>query len=258
MKIFFRLQTGQITNEFSIDANRPTTFGRSSNCDFKVTDELISSQHFKLHFRPPKLEVIDLDSKNGTYLNGIRIDRSEMYIGDEVRAGSTKISITAEKMDSETVRMITFPGTEKDRIEAGLKIDFSGTYQQSLNRKKEASQNTQAPRPKSSVEREIEYRKQNTKILISKHEIKLRNRAQASAASTVDVILMIFAIGFPLFLTNLVLVFSPEVLKNNRLIVMLISEVFFVSVYYIMNFKVLKFTLGEKIAGIQALYENQN
>lgn len=258
MKIFFRLQTGQIVSEFSIDANRPTTFGRSSNCDHKVTDELISAKHFKLHFRPPKLEVIDLDSKNGTYLNGIRIDRSEMFLGDEVRAGSTRIKIIAENMDPDSIKMVTFPGSDRDRVEAGLKLDFSGTYQLAQNKKEEAKLNLKTPKPKSSVEREIEDRKQNSRILISKHEIKARNRAQASIASTLDVVLMILAIGFPLFLTNLILVFSPEIFKSNRLLVMLISEVIFVGSYYTLNFKVLKFTLGEKLAGIQTLYENQD
>jgi pSer/pThr/pTyr-binding forkhead associated (FHA) protein len=257
VKVVLRLQTNNMINEVTLEPNKPLTFGRSSKCDMKVTDELMSGSHCRINYVPPKLEITDLDSKNGTYLNGIRVEQSEVFLGDEIRVGSTKITILTERMENKAIQALTFPGAAKDRAAHELKLDFTGARQ--MNQ----SYFTSAYGPKStstsqSIHREIEVRKQaKSKIKLSKFEIKQRNKVRASMASTIDIVLLIMAAGVPLILTNLAIVFNPTLLQNYRLPVMLFSEIVFVGFYFLFNFKVLKFTFGEKLAGIQELYSSQ-
>lgn len=258
MKVVLRLQTNKMVNEVSLEPNKPVTFGRSSKCDMKVTDELMSGAHCRIVYVPPKLEITDLDSKNGTYLNGIRVEQSEIFLGDEIKVGGTKITILTERMDNQAIQSLTFPGVAKDRVAHELKLDFTGARQMNQSFISKAH-GPKAATTSQSIVREIEVRKQaNSKIKLSKFEIKQRNKVRASMASTIDVILLILAIGFPLVLTNLAILFNPALLQNYRLPVMLLSEIIFVGLYFLFNFKIFKFTFGEKLAGIQDLYRAQD
>lgn len=70
-------------------------FGRDRVCSIRVvTDEKVSRRHCAFYIDPPRLSVRDLDSRNGTYVNGARVtgDR-ELEDGDELRAGDTAIRV---------------------------------------------------------------------------------------------------------------------------------------------------------------------
>ena len=50
------------------------TIGRDLNCDISIVDRQVSRVHAKIEFHEGnKLSIIDLDSKNGTYVNGSRL-----------------------------------------------------------------------------------------------------------------------------------------------------------------------------------------
>lgn len=66
--------------------------GRSSEADFQlnsVLDQHISRRHFVIDLCPPKCRIIDSGSRNGTHLNGEKIENAELRDGDEIRIGKT-------------------------------------------------------------------------------------------------------------------------------------------------------------------------
>ena len=68
---------------------------KADKCDYAIADEKISSRHFSLSVSYDKLMISDLNSTNGTFVNGIKIDRPRMLqSGDTVVAGGTKIIIS--------------------------------------------------------------------------------------------------------------------------------------------------------------------
>ena len=68
---------------------------KTDKCDYAIADEKMSSRHFSLSVSFDKLMISDLNSTNGTYVNGIKIDRPRMLqSGDTVVAGGTKIIIS--------------------------------------------------------------------------------------------------------------------------------------------------------------------
>jgi len=74
-------------NDYALDKMK-NTVGRSANCDIQIGDLLVSNKHFCIWFEDEEWRIRDLNSRNGTYLNGQRIE--EPYLlddGDRVRVG---------------------------------------------------------------------------------------------------------------------------------------------------------------------------
>lgn len=257
MKVILRLQNSTIVNEVPIEANTGLTIGRSSNSDFKVSDALMSATHCRITLVPPKLEIIDLDSKNGTYINGIRIEQADIFLGDEIKIGSTKISILQDKMDENSINALTFPGKPIDRGIQNLQLDFTGARTINQNNYKTENRNDKRPTD-GSIDKEVETRiKANSKIKLSKQEIKLKYKKNSSLAATLDGVLMIFALALPLIIVNFLFLMKLSFLQDRRLETILFAEILSVSLIYLINFKLLKFSLGEKLTGIQSKYLNQ-
>jgi len=67
-----------------------TIIGRSSDCDLRIYDESLSRQHlciFPSPEEPGQFVIQDLDSRNGTWVNGIRITKQVLRDGDRVAIG---------------------------------------------------------------------------------------------------------------------------------------------------------------------------
>lgn len=65
--------------------------GRSEHCDVYCDDLMMSKQHFALELQDGCLFITDLQSMNGTSVNGIRISgRRQLQPGDEIIAGSLR------------------------------------------------------------------------------------------------------------------------------------------------------------------------
>lgn len=235
--------------DHEVNLNYAVAFGRSSRSEVQLSDEMISGSHCRFILKRNRLELTDLDSKNGTYLNGIRVEHSEVFIGDEVRIGNTVITLDDKHMSPDSVDILTFPGPQKDRISYELKADFTGTRieNQSLSAKNSA---------RSSHVREIELRKRvKSRIKLSKQEIKSRYKFLSLIGTLLDVAFAILILFLSFIIIKKTLPRTMD--KDFRLYLILMSEVFIIGTYYVMNFKVSKFSIGEKISGIKNLYLKQ-
>ena len=67
----------------------PTVLGRSLECHVQVTDPWISSMHALFERRGEELWVVDLDSRNGTFLDGERVHAAPVRPGAKLRFGRT-------------------------------------------------------------------------------------------------------------------------------------------------------------------------
>jgi hypothetical protein len=61
--------------------------GRHHTCDVVIPDLTVSRCHARLVFRDGRWILRDLDSKNGTTVNGLRVGRCELRPGDRVALG---------------------------------------------------------------------------------------------------------------------------------------------------------------------------
>jgi pSer/pThr/pTyr-binding forkhead associated (FHA) protein len=71
----------------TLEGGRALTVGRAKGCDVILNDDTVSNTHARVEFNPKDqwVTVSDLDSSNGTFLNGSRIGSAQARIGDVLR-----------------------------------------------------------------------------------------------------------------------------------------------------------------------------
>ena len=70
------------------------TVGRSQDCDVVVGEETVSRYHAELlHGDGDEWTIRDLDSTNGTWLNGLRVREARVCRGDVLRLGGLRLEL---------------------------------------------------------------------------------------------------------------------------------------------------------------------
>jgi len=68
------------------------TIGRAAGADFIVDAALVSRVHCRLTALPDGgLELRDLDSTNGTFVNGARVETTRLASGDRIQVGRVEL-----------------------------------------------------------------------------------------------------------------------------------------------------------------------
>lgn len=70
------------------------TIGRATGADFIVDAALVSRVHCRLTAGASALEMVDLESTNGTFVNGQRVDRASLKEGDRLGVGRVDLIVT--------------------------------------------------------------------------------------------------------------------------------------------------------------------
>jgi Protein of unknown function (DUF3662)/FHA domain len=70
---------------------RRVLLGRSRECDIQLADRNVSRRHAEVRQEGTTYWVVDLDSTNGTEVNGRRLQRAKLRDGDRITLGSTEI-----------------------------------------------------------------------------------------------------------------------------------------------------------------------
>ncbi len=71
-----------------------TLVGSGSGADVLVPDDTVSAAHAELLFDEQGLRVVDLGSRNGTFIGARRVQEAWLASGDELRLGKTVLRLT--------------------------------------------------------------------------------------------------------------------------------------------------------------------
>jgi pSer/pThr/pTyr-binding forkhead associated (FHA) protein len=82
---------GRAGETFTLDGER-TTVGRSPDCEIFLDDVTVSRKHAVIERTGNELNIEDLGSLNGTFLNRKRIDNGPLSDGDELQIGKYKLT----------------------------------------------------------------------------------------------------------------------------------------------------------------------
>ena len=98
MRVILELQSGACSGRKAwMKAGQIIQVGRTERADFVVPDDAqISSLHFALECERHSCLLRDLNSANGTNLNGERVTRASLHDGDVIVAGQTRFSVRVE------------------------------------------------------------------------------------------------------------------------------------------------------------------
>lgn len=90
--------------EFEFDGLDTFLVGRTADAHLRLSfdDPYFSRRHFVVEVNPPRCRLLDLNSRNGTLKNGVRVHTAEVHDGDEIGAGHTvfKASVLAPVVDA--------------------------------------------------------------------------------------------------------------------------------------------------------------
>ncbi len=75
----------------------PLVFGRSRRADVRIHDSLLSRKHCTIVPGASTLRLIDLKSVNGSFVNGRRVERSDLARDDVIEIGNTVLLVVTSR-----------------------------------------------------------------------------------------------------------------------------------------------------------------
>ncbi len=89
-----QLRVLEVGNERAFEATCPLVIGRGQDAQLVLADPEVSRRHARLETQNGTVFVRDLDSSNGTFLNGRRLTSAiELREGDQVDVGTTRLLV---------------------------------------------------------------------------------------------------------------------------------------------------------------------
>jgi eukaryotic-like serine/threonine-protein kinase len=91
--------------------------GRSRRAHFRLPsdDRYFSRFHFMVEVNPPRCILMDMGSRNGTWVNDERVKTAELKDGDLIRGGHTTLRVSVKLASSSALLLTPPPGTEAPR-----------------------------------------------------------------------------------------------------------------------------------------------
>jgi len=101
MQVFLKVREGSSSRDIAVvDPGRLFTVGRGDQNDVVFGgDPQMSSRHLSIQFNGADCVIHDLNSTNGTTLNGQRIATAKVTHGDVLRCGTTELILDFSDAD---------------------------------------------------------------------------------------------------------------------------------------------------------------
>src|SRR6266478_8155965 len=116
------------THELKVDK---TTIGRVEDNTFQIAEPSVSSHHCELHLRGNDVLVKDLNSTNGTFINGEKVSEALLKPGQILRLGMIEMRLetgdnaaAASKKALDQTRIIP-QGVKLDELEGTRPLNFA-------------------------------------------------------------------------------------------------------------------------------------
>ena len=99
------------------DLTIPVTIGREEGNALRLNDERVSRYHAKVQYEDGDIIVTDLDSTNGTRVNGTGVSCAELEHGDRIEAGAHVFQILIERNEARELSRRSARGDVVHRIQ---------------------------------------------------------------------------------------------------------------------------------------------
>jgi len=93
--------SGPVYGNFILERTEALSIGRSLQCDLSVDDLRVSRRHVVVRHGERGLTVEDLQSANGTFLNGKRIQKAMLRSGDVLSVGNADLQVQVDYSDED-------------------------------------------------------------------------------------------------------------------------------------------------------------
>jgi len=98
--------SGSSKGEIYLLKSGKTTVGRDNSNSVQIGDATVSKKHCAIESRDSGFELVDLESHNGTFVNGVPVKRRSLAHGDVIRVGTSEfVFLTQEEKEGEFVEL---------------------------------------------------------------------------------------------------------------------------------------------------------
>jgi class 3 adenylate cyclase len=132
----------------------PTVVGRSPESHLKITDPWISSMHAMFERRGSELWIVDLDSRNGTFVGEERVTEARVPDGGVVRFGKTEVRVATKRSGTDETELALEEAARAEH--EPREMDATLSTRNPLVRKPEADPYALAPRPATVLRMSID------------------------------------------------------------------------------------------------------
>jgi len=118
--VYFKPDGGR--KDVSLDKPN-VVIGRRPDCDVRVPEIGVSRRHCELVVVADTVTVSDLDSSNGTYVNGKRVEHRTIVAGDQIQVGSVLLTV---QIDGQPADLAPPPTAKAQSPADGIDVDLAG------------------------------------------------------------------------------------------------------------------------------------
>ncbi|MCP3902762.1 MAG: FHA domain-containing protein [Planctomycetes bacterium] len=111
---------------FQLDPERVDIVGRDEACSIQILDPKISRRQFSIGWNDDLEGYVatDLESANGTFVNGIKIGRpTKLHEGDTIEIGNSKLTYTTKRFKDQVTAIDHFK-REGERFRGTMQMDM--------------------------------------------------------------------------------------------------------------------------------------
>jgi len=110
--------------EFALPDGREIVVGRASDLDMVLMEDMVSRQHARILSAGGAVTVEDLGSTNGTFVNGQRIERTQLRTGDRVLIGTSIVRLI-DRTESAHSMMSTLEQAQSEQAPAAAQREHA-------------------------------------------------------------------------------------------------------------------------------------
>ena len=177
MKVSLVIESDAGKGETILLRKARTILGKSAESDVRIPSKIVSRRHCSIEIGEDSVTLRDLGSKNGTYLNGKKIDdAAEVAAGDMIKIGPTVLKVLVESAPgAKTGGASTEDVLDKDVPAEKLAHDLT-TDEQSY-----AEEIEEIKRPHVENAEEIEVEAVDEEIVAEAEEVPVAEAIEAEA-----------------------------------------------------------------------------
>jgi serine/threonine protein kinase len=109
-------------------------FGRQRSCEVQILDSMASREHFLIRRDGGLFTIMDLESRNGTLVNGRRVTEAQLEFGDKIKVGEVVYVFVKEQGDLEVKDLLSSRYQIMEKIgQGGMGIVYKAN-QRSMDR----------------------------------------------------------------------------------------------------------------------------